>query len=93
MGRARIVLGAPRESNRPLPRLDRETVMATKLEKPLKRELDINGEPYVLTISPEGLKLVPKGKRKGQELAWKDLVSGEAALAVALTASLGRAQP
>jgi hypothetical protein len=62
--------------------------MATKLEKPLKRELDVNGEPYVLTISPEGLKLVRKGKRKGQELAWKDLISGEAALAVALSASL-----
>jgi len=66
--------------------------MVTKLEKPLKRELDINGESYILTIAPEGLKLVRKGKRKGQELAWKDLVSGEAALAVALTASLERAQ-
>jgi len=62
--------------------------MATKLEKPLKRELSIEGEPYILTISPEGLKLVPKGKRKGQELAWKDLASGGAALAAALNASL-----
>lgn len=62
--------------------------MATKLDKPLKRELDIDGEAYTLTITPEGLKLVLKGKRKGQELAWKDLVSGEAALAVALNASL-----
>jgi hypothetical protein len=62
--------------------------MPTKLDRPLKRELKVNGKPYVLTISPEGLKLVPKGKRKGQELAWKDLVSGQAALAVALSASL-----
>jgi hypothetical protein len=62
--------------------------MATKLDKPLKREVDINGEPYMLTISPEGLKLTQKGKRKGHELAWKDLVSGEAALAVALNASI-----
>lgn len=67
--------------------------MTTKLEKPLKRELDVNGEPYVLTISPEGLKLVRKGKRKGQELAWKDLISGEAALAVALKASLEQTSP
>jgi hypothetical protein len=36
------------------------------------------------------LKLVPKGKRKGVEIAWKDIVSGEAALATALNASLGR---
>ena len=62
--------------------------MATKLDKPLKRELDVNGEAYMLTISPEGLKLVLKGRRKGRELAWKDLVSGEAAHAVALNASL-----
>lgn len=66
--------------------------MATKLEKPLKRELNVNGETYVLTISPDGLKLVLKGKRKGQELAWKDLVSGEAALAAALNASLRQAR-
>lgn len=64
--------------------------MATKLDKILKRELAVNGEPYILTISPEGLKLVPKGKRKGHELAWTDLVSGQAALAAALQASLER---
>jgi hypothetical protein len=62
--------------------------MTTKLDKPLKRELELGGESYTLTIAPDGLKLVPKGKRKGLELAWKDLVSGQAALAVALNASL-----
>lgn len=62
--------------------------MATKLEKPLRRELSVNDELYTLTISPEGLKLVPKGKRKGHELAWKDILSGQAALATALNASL-----
>ena len=67
--------------------------MTTKLDKPLKRELKINGKPFVLTITPEGLKLVPKGKRKGHELAWEALVSGEAALAVALNASLDRSLP
>jgi hypothetical protein len=62
--------------------------MATKLLKPLKREIDVSGEAYMLTIAPEGLKLVPKGKRKGHELTWKDLISGQAALAIALNASL-----
>jgi hypothetical protein len=62
--------------------------MTTKLDKVLKREIDINGEAYILTLSPEGLKLTVKGRRKGQELAWKDLVNGEAALATALNASL-----
>lgn len=64
--------------------------MATKLEKPLRREVSIEGKPYMLTVSPEGLKLVPKGKRKGLELAWQALISGEAALATALNASLAR---
>lgn len=71
-----------------MPTHDGNAPMATKLDKPLKRELDIEGEPYMLTLSPDGLKLVKKGRRKGQELAWRDLVSGEAALAAALTASL-----
>jgi hypothetical protein len=64
--------------------------MTTKLEKPLKRQIDIKGKPHILTITPEGLKLTEKGKRKGQELRWIDLTSGETALAVALNASLGR---
>ena len=62
--------------------------MTTKLDKPLKREVEVDGEAYVVTISPEGLKLVPKGKRKGHEVTWKDLRSGQAALAAALGASL-----
>jgi hypothetical protein len=62
--------------------------MATKLDKALKRELEIQGRPFTLTLSPEGLKLVEKGKRKGLELSWKDLISGDAALASALQASL-----
>ncbi|HWM79782.1 MAG TPA: hypothetical protein VNS56_19535 [Methylomirabilota bacterium] len=60
----------------------------TKLEGTLRREINIDGKPFTLAISPEGLKLTPKGARKGHELRWKDLVSGESALAVALNASL-----
>ena len=65
--------------------------MTTKLEGPLKRELAIDGDLYTVTISPEGFKLVPKGRRKGYELDWRAFVSGEAALATALNASLARA--
>jgi hypothetical protein len=64
--------------------------MAVMLDKALKREVAIGDEPYMLTIAPDGLKLVPKGKRNGVELRWEDLVSGQAALAVALNASLER---
>ena len=62
----------------------------TPLEKILRRALKINGADYVLTISPQGLKLTLKKKRNGLELAWADLVDGEAALATALNASLGQ---
>ena len=65
--------------------------MTTKLDGPLKRELVIGGEAYTLTVDPTGLKLVPKGKRKGYDLAWDAFVSGEAALATALNASLAKA--
>jgi hypothetical protein len=66
--------------------------MTTKLEKELRREIEIDGKPYTLAISPVGLKLTEKGRRKGQELQWKDLVSGQAAMSTALTASLDEAQ-
>ena len=65
--------------------------MTTKLEGALKREIAIEGVAYTVTIDPAGLKLVPKGKRKGYELAWAAFVSGEAALATALNASLAAA--
>ena len=61
----------------------------TPLHSTLKRALTIDGREYVLTLSPEALKLTLKGKRNGVELPWSQLVNGEAALAVALHASLG----
>ena len=68
-------------------------MMTTRLEKTLKRQLTLDGRTFIVAVSPEGLKITLKGKRKGQELRWSDLVSGEAALAVALNASVGRFEP
>jgi hypothetical protein len=67
--------------------------MATKLDKPIKRELEIDGTTYMVTVSPEGVKVVEKGKRKGHELSWTALVSGDAALAAGLQASLNALPP
>jgi hypothetical protein len=61
----------------------------TPLHSTLKRALTIDGRDYVLTLNETALKLTLKGKRNGVELPWTDLVNGEAALAVALHASLG----
>ena len=62
--------------------------MTTRLEGPLKREIEIDDVPYTLTIAPEGMTLTLKGRRKGFDMKWRDLVSGEAALTTALNASL-----
>jgi hypothetical protein len=47
--------------------------MPTKLEKTVKREIEIDGQPFTVAISPEGLKITQKGFRKGQEVSWKEL--------------------
>jgi hypothetical protein len=53
--------------------------------------------PYIRTFAqampaaPEGIRLTGKGKRKPEvELRWRDLLSGDAAMAVALNASLSK---
>jgi hypothetical protein len=62
--------------------------MTTKIQKPFKRELEVNGEKYTLTVDNDGFKLVAKGKRKGFELRWEAILNGEAALSSALNASM-----
>ncbi|GAC1665956.1 MAG: hypothetical protein NVS9B2_05460 [Steroidobacteraceae bacterium] len=63
--------------------------MTTPLHSTLKRAVTIQGREYVVTLSSEALKVTLKGKRNGVELAWSSIVSGDAALAVALNASVG----
>lgn len=63
--------------------------MTTVLDKVLKRLITVDGVDYTVIVDPEGLRLTGKGKRKPEvELRWRDLLSGQAALAVALNASL-----
>jgi hypothetical protein len=62
--------------------------MTTRLDGALKRELMIARTAYTLTVSEVGFTLALKGRRKGLDIRWQDLVSGEAALATALNASL-----
>jgi len=64
--------------------------MTTKLEKELKREIDVEGKHYTVTISPAGLKIAEKGHRKGHELTWKQVLSSEQDLSQNLTKSLER---
>jgi hypothetical protein len=62
--------------------------MTTKLDKPLKREVDLNGVSFTVTISPEGVKIVEKGKRKGHELTWEQVIKGDLSLSQDLLDSI-----
>ena len=62
--------------------------MATKLDKSIKRELEHKGQVYTVTISPEGIKVVPKGRRNGTEVTWDSIISGDATLRQNLSASV-----
>jgi hypothetical protein len=62
--------------------------MAVKLEKTIKRELDHDGKAYTISIGPEGVKVVEKGKRKGREISWRAIISGDAQLAEDLKLSI-----
>jgi hypothetical protein len=62
--------------------------MATKLDKSIKRELEHKGQVYTITISPQGVKVVPKGRRNGTDVSWDSIISGDATLAANLNASV-----
>ena len=67
--------------------------MATKLDKSIKRELELDGKLYTVTIAPDGLKVVEKGKRKGQEISWRSIISGDATLNESLRISVDATEP
>ena len=64
--------------------------MTTKLDKELKREIDVDGKQYTVTISPGGLKIAEKGHRKGHELTWKQVLTSDHDLSQNLNKSLER---
>ena len=67
--------------------------MATKLDKSIKRELALDGKVYTVTIGPDGVKVVEKGKRKGQEIPWRSIISGDASLNESLKISVDATDP
>lgn len=62
--------------------------MTTRLDKTIKRELELDGKLYTVSVSPLGVKVVPKGGRKGHEISWEALVSGDVELRRDLNLSL-----
>jgi len=62
--------------------------MTAKLDKTIKRELELDGKAYTIAIGPEGIKITEKGRRNGPEVSWRSLISGEQALTEGLKASI-----
>jgi hypothetical protein len=51
--------------------------MTTKLDKTIRREIEIDGEPFTVAISPDGIRLTRKRFRSGRALSWRALWRGE----------------
>jgi hypothetical protein len=62
--------------------------VATRLDKTIKRELELGGQLYTVSMNPDGVRIVAKGKRKGHEISWETLLSGDAELRRDLNMSL-----
>lgn len=50
--------------------------MTTKLEKPIRREIEIDGESYTVVITPQGVRLTRKRFRSGKVVSWKTILEG-----------------
>jgi hypothetical protein len=48
--------------------------MSVRLDKALRREVEIDGEMYTLTIGPDGLRLTRKRARSGLAISWRALL-------------------
>jgi hypothetical protein len=67
--------------------------MATKLDKSIKRELEVNGKLYTITIAPDGVKVVEKGKRNGPHVSWTAIINGDTSLNESLKISVDASRP
>jgi len=62
--------------------------MTPRLDHIIKRELKIGRELYTVSMSPDGVKITLKGRRKGHEITWEALLSGDAELTQQLKMSV-----
>ena len=67
--------------------------MTAKLDKTIKRELELDGKLYTIAIAPEGIKVTEKGRRNGPEVSWRSIISGDATLNEDLRISMDATRP
>lgn len=47
--------------------------MTTRLTAPLRREIEIDGEPYTIVVTPSGVRISRKRFRDGRVMTWRAL--------------------
>lgn len=47
--------------------------MTTRLKDPLRREIEIDGEPFTVVLTPTGIRLSRKRFREGRVVTWRAL--------------------
>jgi hypothetical protein len=47
--------------------------MTTKLTEPLRREIEIDGEPFTILLTTQGIRLSRKRFRGGRAMSWRAL--------------------
>ena len=62
--------------------------MTAKLDKTIKRELEVDGKTYTIAIGPDGVKVTEKGRRNGPEMSWRSIINGDASLNASLSQSI-----
>ena len=67
--------------------------MTAKLDKTIKRELELDGKLDTIAIAPDGIKVTEKGRRNGPEVSWRSIISGDAALNENLKISVDATNP
>ena len=65
--------------------------MTAKLDKTIKRALEVDGKTYTIAIGPDGVKVTEKGRRNGPEVSWRTIINGDASLNESLKASVDAA--
>ena len=68
--------------------------MTTVLDRSLAREVLLEGQPFKIVLSPSGIRISEKGRRKGTEVTWDTVLAlGQTPIPANKTASPGTDLP
>jgi len=65
--------------------------MTAKLDKTIKRELEVDVKTYTIAFLFNDAEITEKGRRNGPEVSWRTIINGDASLNESLKASVDAA--